>query len=769
MTQEQKDKGKLTSLYEMLNGKEEIIHKVLIPKIQRDYAQGRNNEEAIRIRKRFLKSIFDVIDEPGPSSLMLDFIFGQKEEKTRNIFYPVDGQQRLTTLFLIHLYIGKRANEDTDFLKKFSYETRTSSKQFCERLHDIDPKSFCGIKKYIENQWWYTGFWRTDPTIKAMLNMLSDIDEHYAKLGYESNDFKLIWKRLISNVKFWRLYLSDLDTTDELYIKMNSRGKLLTDFEHFKAMLDEYAHTNGKFSSKVDTDWTNLLWRYRNTNNDLGDEYVNNGLDNCFYNLLLFYLNIEGCKLGYIDYSTPETDILVAADKVLGYHKDINKEYYNGEEEKEREKKNKEAEEIMSRFEKIMDFFSTLDNKTGEYVNDPKTFFAKYIQSNYDNWTADINDSTIPNEVKVFIGGINDCDLLKVLCIDGKFRNEATSLYMEAFFQYASSQSDNFLNRLRMLRNIVENTEIHTRAFKESLLLVDNIIVKGEPYIQGLNDEFNEKQKQQEIDKQTWVLENKNFENLLYMVENHWLFLGNLNCVMGIKNNKNTINQTALCRIGHLFNSSCDYKLIELALLTKGDYSPTPKPKKVKPYGGADWGQWKALTQSYNQVFPVVIQDFLTSHNDYTKKSLKEIIHNTINDTTRKSFPWEYYMVKYEAISSAPKAKYRYLGGSYSYYKLNANGGGRQEYFWNPYNCAVENILNRNNNDICDVDSNGGVLLFRSSGITVNIEEKEIVIKKPNGEKFIYDISRGQDGFDSLDRIEYAIDVLKKHVINVLP
>ena len=404
MTQEQKDKGKLTSLYEMLNGKEEIIHKVLIPKIQRDYAQGRNNEEAIRIRKRFLKSIFDVIDEPGPSSLMLDFIFGQKEEKTRNIFYPVDGQQRLTTLFLIHLYIGKRANEDTDFLKKFSYETRTSSKQFCERLHDIDPKSFCGIKKYIENQWWYTGFWRTDPTIKAMLNMLSDIDEHYAKLGYESNDFKLIWKRLISNVKFWRLYLSDLDTTDELYIKMNSRGKLLTDFEHFKAMLDEYAHTNGKFSSKVDTDWTNLLWRYRNTNNDLGDEYVNNGLDNCFYNLLLFYLNIEGCKLGYIDYSTPETDILVAADKVLGYHKDINKEYYNGEEEKEREKKNKEAEEIMSRFEKIMDFFSTLDNKTGEYVNDPKTFFAKYIQSNYDNWTADINDSTIPNEVKVFIG-----------------------------------------------------------------------------------------------------------------------------------------------------------------------------------------------------------------------------------------------------------------------------------------------------------------------------------------------------------------------------
>ena len=96
-----------------------------------------------------------------------------------------------------------------------------------------------------------------------MINMLHDIDCHYQAIGYSQEDFINVWERLKRNVKFWLLYLSDLNTTDELYIKMNSRGKPLTDFEHFKAMLDEYAHTNGELSNKIDTRWTKLLWRYR--------------------------------------------------------------------------------------------------------------------------------------------------------------------------------------------------------------------------------------------------------------------------------------------------------------------------------------------------------------------------------------------------------------------------------------------------------------------------------------------------------------------------
>ena len=128
------------SFYEMLTDKDEVIHKILIPKLQRDYAQGR--QEMASLRKRFLSSIFAVIDSDTDETLTLDFVFGQKEESVRTTFYPVDGQQRLTTLFLLHIYIGKRAGESTDFLKKFSYETRDSSRNFCQQLHEIPSKEY---------------------------------------------------------------------------------------------------------------------------------------------------------------------------------------------------------------------------------------------------------------------------------------------------------------------------------------------------------------------------------------------------------------------------------------------------------------------------------------------------------------------------------------------------------------------------------------------------------------------------------------------------
>ena len=44
------------SLYEMLTDKDNVIHKILIPKLQRDYAQGR--EDMVSLRKRFLNNIF---------------------------------------------------------------------------------------------------------------------------------------------------------------------------------------------------------------------------------------------------------------------------------------------------------------------------------------------------------------------------------------------------------------------------------------------------------------------------------------------------------------------------------------------------------------------------------------------------------------------------------------------------------------------------------------------------------------------------------------
>ena len=76
------------------------IEKIIIPIIQRDYAQGRRGFEVDRVRSRFLDSLYKALTE---TPITLDFVYGNIEN---GILTPLDGQQRLTTLFLLHWYAG---------------------------------------------------------------------------------------------------------------------------------------------------------------------------------------------------------------------------------------------------------------------------------------------------------------------------------------------------------------------------------------------------------------------------------------------------------------------------------------------------------------------------------------------------------------------------------------------------------------------------------------------------------------------------------------
>ena len=95
---------------------------------------------------------------------------------------PLDGQQRLTTLFLLHWYAAKRENippSEYEFLKNFSYQTRYSARDFCENLVDFDP-TFCSkLSDEITDAAWFPLDWKKDATIAAMLVMLDDINDKF--------------------------------------------------------------------------------------------------------------------------------------------------------------------------------------------------------------------------------------------------------------------------------------------------------------------------------------------------------------------------------------------------------------------------------------------------------------------------------------------------------------------------------------------------------------------------------------------------------------
>lgn len=164
------DKTILISFPELFSNKDIQVKKIIIPKIQRDYAQGRQDDHATRVRTRFLDAIYNGIT--SGHGLTLDFIYGHNDN---GLFIPLDGQQRLTTLFLLYWYAARREQRgDAGFLHSFTYQTRYSARDFCGKLADEDFNPFIlgykgSLSAEIKDQPWFAGDWMHDGTISSML------------------------------------------------------------------------------------------------------------------------------------------------------------------------------------------------------------------------------------------------------------------------------------------------------------------------------------------------------------------------------------------------------------------------------------------------------------------------------------------------------------------------------------------------------------------------------------------------------------------------
>lgn len=248
-------------------------YSVVIPQLQRDYAQGR--DEAKELRERFLSQILCVLR--GKERLNLDFVYGYDKALSPNhhpIFYPLDGQQRLTTLWLLHWYLlpSESLAEEREWLLRFSYRTRSSSTRFCQLLVEHAVVDVAAIK----DQPWYRQSYNADATITAMLGTLRTIKELVAP-----EERVALWERLCHQraLTFDVIDIKgeEFRLTDELYIKMNARGKQLTSFECYKADLTRALREIGEqdvpccykgkplsyadyFAFKVDNEWLDLFY-----------------------------------------------------------------------------------------------------------------------------------------------------------------------------------------------------------------------------------------------------------------------------------------------------------------------------------------------------------------------------------------------------------------------------------------------------------------------------------------------------------------------------
>lgn len=259
----------------------EAYQKIEIPIIQRNYVQG--NDKTIRCH--FVDYLVKALTQQSP--VELDFVYGAERQDTQltdncapqvgKVLIPLDGQQRLTTLWLLHGYLlaleqvsnnpeqlsPEKRETQCQLLSRFVYETRQSAKDFCGYwLQEVTQRACQELvetpSKYLRNCAWFDPEWEKEGTVTAMLGMLDEV-------ASKRKELQEVPFRRLERIRFYYLPIEKFGLSNELYIRMNARGEQLTSFEHFKSSFYKVIQDHSSLSAikeKMEYDWVDALWQY---------------------------------------------------------------------------------------------------------------------------------------------------------------------------------------------------------------------------------------------------------------------------------------------------------------------------------------------------------------------------------------------------------------------------------------------------------------------------------------------------------------------------
>jgi hypothetical protein len=653
-----------------INGK--TIKQIEIPLIQRDYAQGRRGESVSRIRERFLNVLCNAL-KSDTLPVDLDFVYGDVNE--RQALLPLDGQQRLTTLFLLHWYVAQRSDVDLsqELWTRFSYDTRPGARQFCEFLVATQPAWQCIqgdhlLSAWLQDQKGYFITWKHDPTIQSMLVMLDAIHHSCEK---KALDYPTAWQRLSDPdapaIRFHLLPMTDNGLTDSLYIKMNSRGKPLTEFENFKADFEgmlkrvhpQYADI---FARKVDNDWTDLLWEYKGDDNLIDDEFM------CYFR---FVTEVYAWKNGEFSTNVPIEEL---AEQLYGGTNPAPIDY-------------------------LCKAFDVWRNPVG-----PQTGFVKNIfQSLFT-----LNSSVSPDDALLLFstpGNENSTDLFNACCRNygrgPKLWTYGNTLLLYAVLisqialRFEGAQIDQFelRKRLCIVRNLIEASTFEL-ALRESdaktriqnlLTDVDKIMLKG--HVDNLSSlSFNRAQIHDEIRKKAFLDQHPNLALILFALEDHPLLQGGLTV---FPLDFNLFVDRALT-FQTLFDKA-HWPSLTGALLCKGDYGRHWKrgdgayiafgsEKNLQPWQDLFRGRHNEKQHPATDALMALLDDVQKRQCDVL--TALDAIQNEYCQNPATPKDWRYYFVKYPLMRNAPQGAYVFGN---SYYRACRLEGKYVYSFQDPY------------------------------------------------------------------------------------
>ena len=643
------------------------VRKIEIPLLQRDYAQGRPDPQATRIRGRFLDSL--IAAATGGGDLSLDFVYG---ELKGGALLPLDGQQRLTTLFLLHWYLAARCGRlsDDQPWKSFTYSTRASARLFCEHLVACNP-DFSGTTPsgWLTDQPWFMQTWDQDPTVQSMLVVLDDIDHRMS-----GQDCSAAWLRLVDAeapaITFHVLPLEDMGLSDDVYIKMNSRGKPLTAFEMFKARFEKLLESRSpeharSFALNIDTVWADIFWTCSDQNGIVDDamlRYMRFATDMCGWlhsRVAIAGIDEEALAVSVYGPNNPAGEgsirLLFGLLEVW------------------------EKTDVNAWFDSLFVPSKGMASHPWQQ-NDPVRLFRPADRSN--------------------------CSLFEACCrsYDSGGRNRDFG-WPEALLFYATivhkqNQTPEPHRRLRIIRNLIEGSPNELRSDRMPALVADVFSVMNGGALSQIAG-FNKKiHAADEEAKAAFVLQHPAIEPALRELEDHPLLRG---CLVAFELDEKRFEQRARA-FAELFADDANLVLVTGALLAAGNYSVCIRDRVFLFGSSRNALPWRELLTSSTRSGMAQTRDTMAVLLDHVSARGQVTVAEALTDFTSawlarrekaEHYDWRYYFVRYDVMRSGASGRYVGEDGRLGYSVCMLNKIQMNSYYRDPYLQAIRQAVNQ--------------------------------------------------------------------------
>lgn len=230
-------------------------NKITIPDMQRDYCWGdnawdKNGEKSFELVSSFLNNIHDLYEDfknGNREPVQLGLIYAYTSQEKLSNLYLCDGQQRITTIFLILGYLNRftknshdselAINTDGIIEPRLCYSIRESTLYFISDLVEnyfLNPENNNYKIDEIQKQNWYFHDYELDPSITSIIAALRIIEKWYEKNNIEADSY---FDFILNNLEFIYYDLEDREKGEETYVTINTTGEPLTASENLKPIL----------------------------------------------------------------------------------------------------------------------------------------------------------------------------------------------------------------------------------------------------------------------------------------------------------------------------------------------------------------------------------------------------------------------------------------------------------------------------------------------------------------------------------------------------